>query len=48
MCWTDDSVYGKGAKKTTPEMEKLAEHAARKAQAIWQLKPTLEEKLERK
>ncbi|MFJ5768330.1 DNA polymerase I [Psychrobacillus sp. NPDC093180] len=42
---TDESVYGKGAKKSTPELEKLAEHAARKAQAIWQLKPTLEEKL---
>ena len=32
-------------KKSMPELEKLAEHAARKAQAIWQLKPTLEEKL---
>lgn len=43
--WTDENVYGKGAKKSTPELEKLAEHAARKAQAVWQLKPTLEEKL---
>ncbi|MFJ7971081.1 DNA polymerase I [Psychrobacillus sp. NPDC096389] len=43
--WTDETVYGKGAKKSTPELEKVAEHAARKAQAIWQLKPTLEEKL---
>ena len=42
---TNDSVYGKGAKKSTPEMEKIAEHASRKAQAIWNLKPTLEEKL---
>ncbi|WP_144510949.1 DNA polymerase I [Bacillus sp. FJAT-22090] len=44
--WTDESVYGKGAKKSTPELEKLAEHAARKAQAVWQLKPVLEQKLE--
>ncbi|WP_313891604.1 DNA polymerase I [Psychrobacillus sp.] len=43
---TDENVYGKGAKKATPEMEKLAEHASRKAQAVWILKPTLEEKLE--
>lgn len=44
--WTDESVYGKGAKKSTPELDKLAEHAARKAQAVWQLKPILEQKLE--
>lgn len=44
--WSDESVYGKGAKKSTPEQEKLAEHAARKAQAVWQLKPILDEKLD--
>ena len=42
---TNDSVYGKGAKKSTPELDKIAEHASRKAQALWNLKPTLEEKL---
>ncbi|MFF2755167.1 DNA polymerase I [Psychrobacillus sp. NPDC058041] len=43
---TDENVYGKGAKKAAPEVDKLAEHACRKAQAVWKLKPTLEEKLE--
>ncbi|TQR19820.1 DNA polymerase I [Psychrobacillus vulpis] len=42
---TDENVYGKGAKKATPELDKLGEHASRKAQAVWKLKPTLEEKL---
>lgn len=43
---TNDSVYGKGAKKTAPEIEKIAEHAVRKATAIWDLKEKLEVKLE--
>ncbi|MEI4769303.1 DNA polymerase I [Psychrobacillus sp. FJAT-51614] len=43
---TDENVYGKGAKKATPNLDKLAEHAIRKAQAVWKLKPTLEKKLE--
>jgi len=43
---TNENIYGKGAKKTTPEQNKLAEHASRKAQAVWKLKPILEEKLE--
>lgn len=43
---TNDSVYGKGAKKTAPEIEKIAEHAVRKARAIWDLKEKLEVKLE--
>jgi len=43
---TNDSVYGKGAKKTTPEIAQVAEHAVRKAKAIWDLKEKLEVKLE--
>ena len=43
---TNESVYGKGAKKAVPTLEKLAEHVARKVQALWDLKPILEEKLE--
>ena len=43
---TNDTVYGKGAKKTPPEIEKIAEHAVRKANAIWDLKEKLEVKLE--
>ena len=43
---TNDSVYGKGAKKTTPEIEQIAEHAVRKAKAVWDLKEKLELKLE--
>lgn len=43
---TNENIYGKGAKKTAPEQDKLAEHATRKAQAVWKLKPILEEKLE--
>ncbi|MEK4486709.1 DNA polymerase I [Psychrobacillus sp. FSL H8-0484] len=43
---TNENIYGKGAKKTTPEQNKLAEHASRKAQAVWKLMPILEEKLE--
>lgn len=43
---TDENVYGKGAKKATPPLDKLAEHAIRKAQAVWKLKPILEKKLE--
>lgn len=43
---TNESVYGKGAKKTAPEIEKIAEHAVRKARAIWDLKEKLEVKLE--
>ena len=42
---TDEVVYGKGAKKTMPEEKVLAEHAGRKAQAVWKLRSVLEEKL---
>lgn len=41
----DETVYGKGAKKAVPAEEVIAEHASRKAQAIWQLRLSLEEKL---
>lgn len=41
----NESVYGKGAKWTEPEIEKLAEHVSRKAMAVWKLYPILEEKL---
>ncbi|GEN82236.1 DNA polymerase I [Sporosarcina luteola] len=41
----DEVVYGKGAKKAMPEERILADHAGRKAQAVWKLKPILEEKL---
>ncbi|QEY22733.1 DNA polymerase I [Psychrobacillus sp. AK 1817] len=42
---SNEQIYGKGAKKSVPEQEKLAEHATRKALAIWHLKPILEKKL---
>ncbi|GKV54572.1 DNA polymerase I [Sporosarcina sp. NCCP-2222] len=42
----DEQVYGKGVKKAVPDVQRLAEHAGRKAEAIWALKPTLEERLQ--
>lgn len=41
----DETVYGKGAKKTLPDEASIAEHASRKAQAILKLRPVIEEKL---
>ncbi|WP_438311443.1 DNA polymerase I [Sporosarcina sp. FA9] len=41
----DEFVYGKGAKKAVPSLEVIAEHASRKAQAVWKLRPVLEDKL---
>ncbi len=41
----DEVVYGKGAKKSVPEEKVVAEHASRKAQAIWKLRPVIEDKL---
>ncbi|MFD1927160.1 DNA polymerase I [Sporosarcina siberiensis] len=41
----DEFVYGKGAKKAVPSIEEIAEHASRKAQAVWKLRPVLEDKL---
>ncbi|WP_339250956.1 DNA polymerase I [Sporosarcina sp. FSL W8-0480] len=42
---SDEVVYGKGAKKALPKEEILSDHAGRKAQAAWKLKPKLEDKL---
>lgn len=41
----NETIYGKGAKWTIPELQVLAEHVSRKAFAIWSLQPVLEEKL---
>ncbi|MCG7335487.1 DNA polymerase I [Sporosarcina sp. ACRSM] len=42
---SDESVYGKGAKKSVPDEEKIAEHASRKARVIWDLRDVIETKL---
>lgn len=42
---TDESVYGKGAKRSIPNVEQLSEHIVRKGQALFLLKETLEDKL---
>ncbi|MBE1554417.1 DNA polymerase I [Sporosarcina limicola] len=42
----DEAVYGKGAKKALPDQSIVAEHATRKAQAIWELRPIIEQKLQ--
>ncbi|QXE00678.1 DNA polymerase I [Terribacillus sp. DMT04] len=41
----DEEVYGKGAKMKVPEVDALAEHLARKAMVIYNLKPEAEAKL---
>jgi DNA polymerase I len=41
----NEEVYGKGAKWNKPEQSSLADHVARKALAIWNVRPTLVEKL---
>ena len=41
----NEVIYGKGAKWTEPEEDKLAEHVSRKAMAVWTLYPILEQKL---
>lgn len=41
----DEAVYGKGAKRRIPDEKELGEHLARKADAIFQLKEHVEEKL---
>jgi len=38
----NEVVYGKGAKRAIPAIEVLAEHAGRKAFAVWSLQPKLE------
>ncbi len=43
---SNDAFYGKGAKRSVPEENQLAEHLVRKAIVLYDLKPVLEEKLE--
>ncbi|MGE7674116.1 DNA polymerase I [Lysinibacillus sp. NPDC094403] len=38
----NETVYGKGAKRAIPAIDVLAEHASRKAFAVWSLQPKLE------
>ncbi|MEY9975085.1 DNA polymerase I [Lysinibacillus sp. RC79] len=38
----NETVYGKGAKRSIPAIDALAEHASRKAFAVWSLQPKLE------
>ncbi|WP_203246675.1 DNA polymerase I [Sporosarcina beigongshangi] len=42
---SDEVIYGKGAKKSVPVEAIVAETASRKAQAVWKLRPLIEEKL---
>ncbi|MEH7417177.1 DNA polymerase I [Neobacillus drentensis] len=42
---SDDSFYGKGAKRKVPENEKLAEHLVRKSLAMSELRDKLEDEL---
>lgn len=42
---TNDIIYGKGAKKAIPSQEVIAEHASRKANAVFHLQTKLEEQL---
>ncbi|TFE01156.1 DNA polymerase I [Jeotgalibacillus salarius] len=44
---TDESIYGKGAKKKVPEAEVLKQHTARKAAAIHHIKETCIQSLEK-
>lgn len=43
---TNEALYGKGAKWKVPADDVLAEHVSRKALAVWQLHPILEQKLQ--
>ncbi|WP_070120513.1 DNA polymerase I [Bacillus marinisedimentorum] len=43
----DEAVYGRGAKQKIPDTSVLSEHLARKAAALFKLKPALMEGLER-
>lgn len=42
---SNEVIYGKGAKKSIPAEDVLAEHACRKALAVWTLQPTIEQQL---
>ena len=41
----NEDVYGKGAKRAIPADDVVAEHASRKAFAVWTLRETIEERL---
>lgn len=41
----NDDVYGKGAKRAVPAQDVLAEHASRKAFAVWSLRERIEQRL---
>ncbi|WP_100405081.1 DNA polymerase I [Bacillus solitudinis] len=41
----DDVVYGKGAKRSIPELDELADHIVRKADTVFKLKESLEAEL---
>jgi DNA polymerase I len=45
--FSDEAFYGKGAKQHVPEEEKLADHLARKSQALLDLAPILKTELEK-
>lgn len=42
---SDETVYGKGAKRALPGLQQYAEHAGRKAHAVWKLYDTVTEQL---
>lgn len=42
---TNEQVYGKGAKKSVPEIDILSDHIVRKAMAVWKLRNTMDDKL---
>ncbi|MEO4051967.1 DNA polymerase I [Solibacillus sp. CAU 1738] len=42
---SNEIIYGKGAKWAVPEEEVLAEHVSRKAVAVWNVQPIVEDKL---
>lgn len=42
---SDERIYGKGAKKSLPEEDLIAEHASRQALAVWKLRPQIEQRL---
>ncbi|WKA56171.1 DNA polymerase I [Planococcus shixiaomingii] len=43
---TNEQIYGKGAKKAVPSKDILHEHLARKARAIWAVRPEVVRKLQ--
>ena len=42
---TNEQVYGKGAKKSVPEVGIFSDHIVRKAMAVWKLRNTMDDKL---